>query len=154
MRFTKENVSARLQRNTINNELNTLSGIFTKAIEWGKALTNPVHNIKRFRTKERKRILEKWEQDALIIAAGQEQKAPHLQALIIFDLNTGLRKEELLSLKWTDVDYENKLLLVRAEVAKYHKSRYVDLDKHALDVLNSLPKRAEYIFCDENKKTL
>jgi len=46
--------------NTINNELNTLNGIFTKAIEWGKASINPVHNVKRFRIKERKRILEQW----------------------------------------------------------------------------------------------
>jgi len=140
---------AEVAGNTINNELNTLSGIYTKAIEWGKALLNPVHKIKRFRIKERKRILEQWEQDALVIAAGQEKKAPHLQVLVIFDLNTGLRKEELLSIKWTDLDFENEILTVRAEIAKYNKTRYIDLNKHALMVLNALPKKGEYVFCDE-----
>ena len=43
---------------------------------------------------------------ALIIACGKEKKAPHLQAMVIFDLYTGLRKEELLTLKWSDVDFE------------------------------------------------
>ncbi len=135
--------------NTINNELNTLSGIFTKAIEWGKAISNPVQRVKRFRIKERKRILELWEQKALIIASAQEKMAPHLQALIIFDLNTGLRKEELLSLKWADVDMENRQILIRAEIAKYNKSRYVDLNRYALAVLESLPKKSEYVFTNK-----
>ena len=135
--------------NTINNDLNALSGIFTKAIEWNKALINPVHNVKRFRIKERKRILEKWEQEALVIASGKEKKAPHLQAMVIFDLYTGLRKEELLNLQWSDVDYENKQIHVRAEIAKYNKDRYIDLAIQALTVLRSLPHRGEYVFCDK-----
>jgi integrase len=138
--------------NTINNELNTLSGIFTKAFEWGKALINPVHRVKRFRIKERKRILDQSEQEALIIASGKEQKAPHLQAMVIFDLYTGLRKEELLTLKWSDVDYENEQIHVRAEIAKYNKDRYIDLGIHALTVLRSLPKKGDYVFCDKQGK--
>ena len=62
----KRDRTDKVAENTINNEINTLSGIFTKAIEWGKALVNPVHKIKRFRIKERKRILEQWEQESLI----------------------------------------------------------------------------------------
>jgi integrase len=135
--------------NTINNDLNALSGIFTKAFEWNKALINPVHKVKRFRSNERKRTLEKWEQKALIIASGREEKAPYLQAMVIFDLNTGLRKWELLTLKWSDIDYENNLLHVRAEIAKYNKDRYIDLGIHALTVLRALPKRGEYVFCDK-----
>ncbi len=135
--------------NTINNELNTLCGIYTKAIEWGKALFNPVSRVKRFRINARGRILESWEQDALIIAAGKEKKAPHLQALIVFDLNTGLRKEELLSIEWTDFDSENEILQVRADIAKYHKTRHVDLNIHALAVLSALPRRGKYTFCND-----
>jgi integrase len=140
--------------NTINNELNTLSGIYTKAIEWGKALFNPVNRVKRFRINERRRILERWEQDVLIIAAGQEKKAPHLQTLIIFDLSTGLRKEELLSIEWTDFDSENKTLQVRADIAKYHKTRHVDLNRHAQDVLVSLQRRGKFIFCNDRGERL
>jgi integrase len=150
--YKKERLEKGVAENTINNELNTLSGIFTKAIEWGKAVINPVHKVKRFRINERRRILERWEQHALIIAAGEEEKAPHLVPLIIFDLNTGLRKEELLSIKWADVDFENEHVLVRAEIAKYHKSRYVDLNRHAIDILKSLSRHGEYVFADKEGK--
>jgi integrase len=149
--YKKERMG-KVAENTINNELNTLSGIFTKAIEWGKASINPVHRVKRFRIKERKRILEQWEQEALIMASAKEQKAPHLQGMVIFDLYTGLRKEELLTLKWSDVDFENDQVHVRAEIAKYNKDRYVDLAIQALIVLRSLPKRGDYVFCDKQGK--
>ncbi len=145
--YKKERMD-KAQDNTINNELNTLSGIFTKAIEWGKALINPVHRIKRFRIKERTRILERLEQQALIESAEKESKASHLRPMIILSLNTGLRKEELLSLKWTDIDFENEVILVRAENAKYNKSRHIDLNRHALDVIRSLPQRRDFVFCD------
>jgi integrase len=149
--YKKERMD-KVAENTINNELNTLSGIFTKAIEWGKAFINPVHKIKRFRIKERKRILELWEQEALVIASAKEKKAPHLQAMVIFDMYTGLRKEELLTLKWSDVDYVNEQIHVRAEIAKYNKDRYIDLAIQALTVLRSLPKRGDYVFCDKQGK--
>ncbi len=149
--YKKERMVKRAD-NTVNNELNTLSGIFTKAIEWGKALINPVHKVKRFRIKERKRILDHHEQEALIIASGQEKKAPYLQNMVIFDLYTGLRKEELLNVKWSDVDFENKQIHVRADIAKYNKDRYIDLTIQALTVLRSLPRRREYVFCDKGGK--
>jgi hypothetical protein len=74
----------------LRDELNYLSGVFTKAIEWYKATLNPVRRIKRFRGVERKRILERWEQKALIYAAADKTMPPHLLPLLIFDLNTGL----------------------------------------------------------------
>ena len=148
LQFKKERMG-KAADNTINNELNYLSGVFTKAIEWDKATLNPVQRVKRFRGVERKRILERWEQTALINAAADKTMPPHLLPLIIFDLNTGLRKGELLSLKWSDVNYESVQILIRAENAKSNRSRYVDLNKHALAVLKSLPRRSEYVFCDQ-----
>jgi integrase len=147
LQFKKERMG-KAADNTINNELNYLSGVFTTAIEWDKAILNPVRRVKRFRGVERKRILERWEQNALITAAANETMPPHLLPLIVFDLNTGLRKGELLTLKWSDVNYESIQILIRAENAKSNRSRYIDLNRHALAVLKSLPRRSEYVFCD------
>lgn len=137
--------------NTINNALNTLSGIFTKAIEWGKATVNPVKGIKRFAIRERSRILDRPEQDALIVATTEEIRAPYLAGMVIFDLSTGLRvPSELLRIKWSDINFESQSLHVRAEIAKYGKDRHVDLNRHALKVLRSLPRYGENVFCKKN----
>lgn len=55
---------------TINNEIYTMCGIFTKVIDWGKNSFNPIQKIKRFKIKARCRILDLAEQEALIAAAG------------------------------------------------------------------------------------
>lgn len=147
----KKNLLGKVADNTINNELNTLKGIFTKAIDWGKASVNPVRKVKLFRTTARRRILDREEQAALIFESGQERKAPLLQDMVILDLNIGLRKSELLNIKKTDIDFENGTLHVRAEIAKYSKYRYIDLNKHALNVLRkSLSRKGAYVFCGRN----
>lgn len=139
--------------NTINNELNTLSGIFTKAIEWSKATVNPVKGIKRFAIRERSRILDRTEQNALILSTTQGIRVPYLAGMVIFDLNTGLRvPSELFGIKWSDINFEAQTLHVRKEIAKYGKEHYVDLNKHALQVLRSLPRYGDLVFCKNTGK--
>ncbi|WP_026884947.1 tyrosine-type recombinase/integrase [Clostridium akagii] len=43
-----------------------------------------------------------------------------LKALILLDLGTGLRKGELLGLKWSDIDFDNKQLKVERNVKKVY----------------------------------
>lgn len=133
--------------NTVNNYLNTISGIFSKAIDWKFALQNPVKSVKRYRIVARTRILNREEQSVLIGLATTSQ-AEHLRPLMIFDLNTGLRKGELLTLKWSDIDFENKILTVQGENAKYDKTRRIDLNSHAMAILRELhsKKKSEYVF--------
>jgi integrase len=95
-----------------NRELNILKGIFTKAVEWGFLLKNPVIGIKLEKEKPRLRFLSEWERPRLIESCGKEKKAPYLRSMVIIDLYTGLRKEELLSLKWKAVDLDKNILLV------------------------------------------
>lgn len=96
----------------VNREITILKGIFTKAIEWGFLRVNPVKGLKLEKEKPRLRFLRTWEISRLIDACGKEPKAPYLTPMVIIDLNTGLRKEELLSLKWDHIDLERNVLKV------------------------------------------
>ncbi len=59
----------------------------------------------------------------------------HLTPVILLAINTGLRRGELLSLRWSDVDLEASMITVRAERAKNARQRHVPLNTEAQRVL-------------------
>ena len=59
----------------------------------------------------------------------------HLTPLILLAMNTGLRRRELLTLEWSDIDLVGRMLTVREAAAKNGKQRFVPLNIEALAVL-------------------
>jgi integrase len=68
--------------------------------------------------------------------------ADHLTPLVLVAMNTGLRRGELTSLTWADVDLTRKLVTVRSGYAKSGKARHVPLNSEAVDVLNRWQKQS------------
>ena len=131
----------------VNREVTILKGILTKAIEWGFLKDNPVKGFKLEKEKPRGRFLRDFEA-AKLIEACNSPHSPYLKPMVIIDLHTGLRKEELLSLKWDDVYLERSLLKV--EDGKGGYTRHVDINETAMiQFLILLDKRrGKYVFHD------
>lgn len=65
----------------------------------------------------------------------------HLQPLVLLALNTGLRRGELFSLEWRDIDFFHNRLTVRAAAAKGAKPRHIPLNTKARDLLKQWKKQ-------------
>jgi len=93
---------------TVNRELACVKHIFTKAIEWGKVENNPAAKVKLFRERNiRVRYLEEEEIEKLCRACPD-----YLKPIVITALNTGMRREEILSLKWKELNFRQRIIYV------------------------------------------
>lgn len=146
-------------KTSINRELQLLSRIFTLAMERKEVKENPVSRVDLFPERKRKRRLHLDERARLLAAISSSDgqgKREHLSAIIILDLNTGLRRTELLSLKVADVDFQHNT--IRATETKNGEEREVIMNATARGLLLDLAGTAqargwEYIFTNPRTRT-
>jgi integrase len=62
--------------------------------------------------KGKDRILSEEEEARLLEAVRVTTKSQHLESIIITAMNTGMRKGEILNLKWSNVDFKTGYILV------------------------------------------
>ena len=96
---------------TVRNDVNVISHIFTIAMkEWGMdVLTNPVAQIRKPTLPPgRDRRLDDGEDDRLM-GACRVSRSPWLAPIVCIALETGMRLGEIMSLRWSYVDLENRV---------------------------------------------
>jgi integrase len=140
---------------TINRELGCLRHMFNMALKWKKAQINPVREVKFLKEpKEKDRILAEEEEASLLEAVRTGHKAKHLEAIILTALNTGMRKGEILNLKWSNVDFKNRVITV--EKTKNDEIRKIPMNQKLTDTLEGAKKmsKGEYVFSENGKPYL
>ncbi|MFZ6016426.1 MAG: tyrosine-type recombinase/integrase [Nitrospirota bacterium] len=133
---------------TINKEIGCLKHMYTKALEWGYLKRNPTKEVKLLKQPPgRLRYLEREEINNLLDAC-----APHLRPIIVAGLNTGMRKGEILNLKWSDVDLKNRRITLTN--TKNNEIRIIPINDTFYQELINLKdnSQGEYVFCNAKKK--
>ncbi|GAI35868.1 unnamed protein product, partial [marine sediment metagenome] len=111
-----------------------LKHIYTKAIEWGKIDNTPASKIKKFReSDQRVRYLEEEEIERLYEACSE-----HLKPIVAVALNSGMRKGEILNLKWPDVNLRTRVISILN--SKNDEKREVPINKDLAQILLAVPK--------------
>ena len=138
--------------NTVIRELAVLSSIINHARrEWGLNIINPVTMIKKpSSTSGRNRILNDEELGRLFIQL--EKISPWYKPLVEFALETAMRRGELMSLLWANVNFEKSVAFL--PITKNGDSRYVPLSSKAIRIIKSLPRGIDGRVFPLNKGTV
>lgn len=128
---------------TVNRYLAVVSHLFTTAInEWEWTETNPIRKISKPREpRGRVRFLSDKERKTLLDEC-KKSPSTFLYPIVVLALSTGMRKGEILNLKWVDIDFKRNLITLHD--TKNGERRGVPLAGHALKTLRHLKKTSEY----------
>lgn len=137
---------------TANRHLATLKHMFTKAVEWEMVEEESLKRVRRVKllpeNNRRLRYLSKEECKALINACSL-----HLRPIVITALNTGMRKEEILSLEWEKhVDLRHGF--IHLDKTKNGERRETPINQTLREALQAIVRRIDspFVFVDREGK--
>ena len=133
---------------TVNVELKVLKALYNFALKCKCARENPVSKVSFYREVEKKpRFLQEREIEDLLYNSNG------LYPVLYTFLKTGLRKSELINLRWEDIDYRRKYIRVESKEdwrTKTGNTREIPFGDDLLGVLKKLPKTSDYVFLNSN----
>lgn len=101
-----------LKPGTIHTYHRVLSAVLHRAVKWKYIDSNPAERADLPSIAHRKaKYLD--EPDARRLLELLQQEPIVWRAIVTFDLLSGLRRAELLGLRWCDVDFDNRILYIR-----------------------------------------
>ncbi len=83
-------------------------------------------------------MLTREEETRLLAAIGAEPKREHLRGILLVALDCALRRGEILTLKWSDVDLERRTIHVRSINCKTARARLVAMTCRVYQELESV----------------
>jgi integrase len=125
---------------TVNRELSLLRRILNVAARNGWILRNPFYGstslIRPGDEIPRECIISKVEEERLLSACTGLRA--HLRPIIICALDSGMRRGEIFKLLWSDVNFDSRIITVRAFNTKTMRERQVPMTERLVCELESL----------------
>jgi integrase len=120
---------------TVQKELNVLKHLLRLAVEWELVPFSPALGVKSPRVPAgRVRYLQPTELKAVLTASPD-----WLRPILAVAVSTGMRRSEILGLRWLDVDLDHQRVLLPQ--TKNGEGRIVYLNELAKAAIESMPKR-------------
>ena len=132
---------------TVNRLVATLKHMFSKAVEWDMVEEATLKRIRKAKLLEennrRLRYLSKEQCQRLIDVCDK-----HLRPIVICALNTGMRKGEILKLRWDNVDLKHGFILL--DLTKNGERREIPINNTVKQALMSVTRRLDvpFVFFD------
>ena len=119
--------------------------------EWGLGIINPVAQIRKpSQPQGRERVLNDTELERIL--SELEKINPYLKPLCEFALETAMRRGELMSLLWMNINFDKSVAFL--PLTKNGASRYIPLSTKAIKILKLLPRDIDGQVFPLNKGTV
>ncbi len=141
-----------LVADTVNRTTTTFKGMFSRATDWDmidEVVLKRIRKAKQLKNVTyRLRFLSLEECQALIDAC-----ATHLKPIVVTALNTGLRKSNILNLRWDQVDLKHGFILLENKTLKNGQRLEIPINDMLRATLQGLTRRLDvpYVFYDVAK---
>jgi integrase len=126
---TKEKRITPRKLSSVHRELATLRRIFNYAVLQGRLTVNPFDKTERLVSnaseKARVRVLSYEEENRLLRECRDGRE--HIKPILICALDTAMRPEEIYKLVWSDIDFQNGVVIIRAENTKTETERIIGI---------------------------
>jgi integrase len=152
-KYIKERQAAEAKNATINRELAALRRMFRLAMQDGKMPRVPYFPMLE-ENNVRSGFLEQEQYDKLKMALPD-----YLKPILIMAFWTGCRKSEILGLKWSQVDFLNKQIVLEARTTKNNEPRTIPMSEELYQAI--LAQRAvtsasgesrEFVFTNHGRR--
>jgi excisionase family DNA binding protein len=145
-RYRAVRLGKSISRSSVNREITIMKRMFNLAIDWNLAEANPFVKVKLFSEKDaqKERILEYDEEERLF-----KESPEYLKPILRVALNTGMRRGEILNLRWKQVDMERRMISVQQ--TKSGKNRLIPMNDvlfGEFSRLKTLLSRSEVVFAN------
>jgi integrase len=149
-KFLMQKAEKGLAPSTVSNMKSAISGVFNLAIDDDVIAANPAHRLgKIFRVKNLQEEIDPLTREELasLLQAFRDYYPGHYP-LALTIARTGLRLGEAIALKWGDIDFKGRFIIVqrsysrgKTETPKSGKSRRVDMSKQLTETLIGLRRQ-------------
>ena len=125
---------------TVNNNLKVIKTMLNAAVKWGYLDKSPGRAVKLLpEQKKLPKFLTVDEIQRLLEATPSRS-----YAIIYTLLKTGMRRGEVLNLRWEDIDFDRNVIKVKK--AKSYRPREIPIDEKLKSILTNLPREDGKIF--------
>jgi integrase len=120
---------------TVNKELNCLKALLNKAVAWKHLKTHPLAGMRLLKEPPgRLRYLTPEEKDRLLDACAEP---PYLQPIVELAIHTGMRRGNIVKLRWPDIDLKRRMILLSK--TKNNERHAIPMNETVAAVLHATP---------------
>jgi integrase len=136
-------------KSSINIDIRNIKAAMSTACEWEYIQQNPFEKYKQLTIDKKAQTFLK-QKDISVVSENIDNDI--IKRAFFFYILTGCRREEVVTLTWRNIDFENNVIYI--EKTKNHLAKTIPINKYLRELLDEIPleSRVGYLFPSPRKR--